>query len=172
MKIINKSKLIEKYAKNMGERPEMLELNIDERIKEKFFGKAIDGQPHAIYNQFAEKEKAETEKMSFSQKWGYAVVEDAEKHQKVYERVKAFMLDVAKKHPKEIVLAFGHKVSSIKIPVIGALMENGIEVDYRDPSFNPINCSTVVFAVDPNLEKIELIAIDGFTFSLLANQYQ
>lgn len=28
MKIINKSKLVEKYSKNMGERPEMIELNI------------------------------------------------------------------------------------------------------------------------------------------------
>ncbi len=43
------------------------------------------------------------------------------------------MLESAAKHPGEIILAFGHKVSCIKVPAMGALAENGIEVDYRDP---------------------------------------
>ena len=142
------------------------QLQVDERIKEKFFGEKVDGQSEEVYNQFAAVEKAETQRMNFSQKWTYTVVKDAESYEKIYARVKMFMLEAAAKHPGEIILAFGHKVSSIKIPSMGALAENDIEVDYRDPPFNnPKNGSTAVFEVDVNRQKIHLVAIDGFSFS-------
>ena len=48
--------------------------------------------------------------------------------------MKTFMLESAAKHPGEVILAFGHKVSCIKVPAMGALAENGIEVDYRRSS--------------------------------------
>lgn len=145
-----------------------IKLQVDERMKEKFFGEEIDGQSEETYNKFAAVEKAKTQGMSFSQKWTYTVVTDAESFQKVYARVKTFMLEVAAKHPGELILAFGHKVSSIKVPAMGALAEAGIEVDYRDPPFNdPKNGSTAVFEVDEKNQKISLIAIDGFSFSFL-----
>lgn len=140
-------------------------------IREKFFGAEIDGQSEEVYNLFAKKEKTESLEMNFSQKWAYTVVEDAESFQKVYARVKKFMLDAAAKHPGELILAFGHKVSSIKVPCMGALAEAGIEVDYRDPPFNdPKNGATAVFEVDVKTAKIKLVAIDGFSFSFLVDK--
>ncbi len=146
-------------------------LETDERIKEKFFGKEIDGQSEEIYKKFAAIEKEETQQMNFLQKWTYTVVNDAESFEKIYVRVKKFMLEAASKHPGETILAFGHKVSSIKIPIMGALSESGIEVDYRDPPFNePKNGATAVFEVDLTHQKVNLVAIDGFSLSFLSVQ--
>jgi broad specificity phosphatase PhoE len=146
-------------------------LETDERIKEKFFGKEIDGQPEEIYKKFATIEKEETRQMNFWQKWTYTVVSDAESFEKIYVRVKKFMLEAAAKHQGETILAFGHKVSSIKIPIMGALAESGIEVDYRDPLFNePKNGATAIFEVDVLHQKINLVAIDGFSMSFLSAQ--
>lgn len=148
---------------NMGSR---VGLQIKDGLKEKFFGEEIDGQSEETYNKFAAKEKADTKDMTFSEKWTYTVVKDAESFQTVYARVKAVMLDIAAKHKGEVVLAFGHKVSSIKVPAMGALAEAGIEVDYRDPPFNdPKNGATAVYEVDVESKKVRLVAIDGFSFS-------
>jgi hypothetical protein len=60
------------------------------------------------------------------------------------------MLSVAKKYPGEVILAFGHKVSSIKVPVMGVLNEEKIELDYRAEGFNePKNGATAVYEIDP-----------------------
>ncbi len=50
---------------------EHIQLQIDERIQEKFMGEALDGQSEEIYHKFAAVEKEETQEMSFSQKWIY-----------------------------------------------------------------------------------------------------
>lgn len=143
-------------------------LQVDERIQEKFFGEEIDGKPEETYKRFLARERAETQGMNFSQKWKYTVVEDAESYEQIYARATAFMLEAASKHPGEVILAFGHKVSSIKVPAMGALAEKGIEVDYRDPPFSdPKNGATAVFEVDVTNQKIDLVAIDGFSFSFL-----
>lgn len=137
-------------------------------IKHCFFKNTII-QIHTreVYYPFIEKEKNETKDMSFSQKWKY-IVEDAESLEKVNARVREFILEVAKENQGKIILAFGHKASCIKVPCMAALAEIGI--DYRDPPFkDPLNGSTAVFEVDVMKEKINLIAIEGFTFSFLAN---
>lgn len=146
------------------------ELCEDKRLKEKYFGAAIDGHSEETYNHYAAIEKEQTQEMNFSEKWTYTVVEDAESFEKIYARVKTFMLEAAAKNPQEIILAFGHKVSSIKIPVMGALAEKGIEVDYRDPPFNdPRNGATAVFEIDVTRQKIGLVAIDGFSLSVFTS---
>jgi broad specificity phosphatase PhoE len=145
-------------------------LQVDDRITEKFFGKDIDGHSEENYKQYSAKEKAETQKMNFSQKWNYVVVQDSESFKQIYDRVESFMLDAAKAHPGEVILVFGHKVSSIKIPAMAALKEIGVEVDYRDPLFEPKNGASAVFEVDATHRKIHLVAINGFSFSFLARQ--
>jgi len=145
-----------------------LQPKVDEALKEKFFGEALDGHSEAIYNQFSVKEKAETKGMDWKQKWSYKVVEDGESFEEVFARIKPFMFKAAGEHPGGLILAFGHKVSCIKVPAMGALAEQGIEVDYRDPPFNdPKTGATALYEVDLDKKAIKLVAIDGFSFSFI-----
>ncbi len=142
--------------------------NVDDALKEKFFGEALDGHPEAIYSQFSAKEKAETKEMNWKQKWSYKVVDDGESFEEVFARVEPFMFKVAKEHPGGLILAFGHKVSCIKVPAMGALEKAGIEIDYREPPFNdPKTGATALYEVDAEKEAIRLVAIDGFSFNFL-----
>lgn len=141
---------------------------VDEALKEKFFGEALDGHPEETYIQFSAKEKAETAKMDWKGKWSYKVVEDGETFEQVFARIKPFMFKVAQEHPGGLILAFGHKVSCIKVPAMGVLAERGIEVDYRDPPFNdPKTGATALYEVDSEKKTIQLVAIDGFSFSFM-----
>lgn len=145
-----------------------IKYKVDDALKEKFFGEALDGHPEAIYDQFSAKEKAETKEMNWKQKWSYKVVTDGESFEEVFARVEPFMFKVAKEHPGGLILAFGHKVSCIKVPAMGALEKAGIEVDYRDSDFNdPKPGATALYEVDAEKKAIRLVAIDGFSFNFL-----
>lgn len=140
-------------------------------LREKFFGEELDGQTKDIYEHYAAIERDETKGVNFSQKWAYTCskLTKVESFAVIFKRVREFMLAAAKKYPGEVILAFGHKVSSIKVPVMGVLHEEGIELDYRAEGFNePKNGAAAVYEIDPETAKIRLVAIDGFSLKAIS----